>query len=93
MDKSLSVAEAKATFSACIRKAEAGDSVLITRHGKKVAALVPADELEHLERLRKAGPETGLAAVAGGWEGSEELADLLDKSFRRGRRSIPELKS
>ena len=29
MDKSLSVAEAKAAFSACLRKAEAGDSMLI----------------------------------------------------------------
>lgn len=91
MEKSLSVAEAKATFSACIRKVETGESVLITRHGKTVAALVPADELERLERLRKAGPETGLISIAGGWEGSEELADILDKSIRRGQRSVPKL--
>ena len=93
MGKTLSVAEAKATFSACIRKVEAGGAVMITRHGKTVAALVPSDKWEHLERLRKAGPETGLAAVAGGWEGSDELADLVDKSFRRGRRSVPKLES
>ena len=91
MEKSLSVAEAKANFSACIRKVETGESVLITRHGKTVAALVPADELERLERLRKAGPETGLISIAGGWEGSEELADILDKSIRRGQRSVPKL--
>jgi prevent-host-death family protein len=91
MEKSLSVAEAKATFSACIRKVETGEAVLITRHGKTVAALVPADELERLERLRKAGPETGLISIAGGWEGSEELADILDKSIRRGQRSVTKL--
>jgi prevent-host-death family protein len=91
MEKSLSVAEAKATFSACIRKVESGEAVLITRHGKTVAALVPADELERLERLRKAGPETGLISIAGGWEGSEELADILDKSIRRGQRSVTKL--
>jgi prevent-host-death family protein len=91
MEKSLSVAEAKATFSACIRKVESGEAVLITRHGKAVAALVPADELERLERLRKAGPETGLISIAGGWEGSEELADILDKSIRRGQRSVTKL--
>ena len=60
--KSISVAEAKATFSECIRKVESGLPVLITRHGKSVAALVSPDDLEHLERLRKAGPEGGLAA-------------------------------
>jgi len=50
------------------RKAEAGDPVVITRHGKPVVALVPAAELEQLERLRAAGPEGGLASLAGGWE-------------------------
>ncbi|MCF8128944.1 MAG: type II toxin-antitoxin system prevent-host-death family antitoxin, partial [Deltaproteobacteria bacterium] len=54
MENNMSVAEAKATFSECIRKAEAGNAVLITRHGKLVAALVSPSDLEHLERLRKA---------------------------------------
>jgi len=91
MEKSVSVAEAKATFSECIRKVEAGSSVLITRHGKPVAALVPPNDLEHLERLRKAGPESGLASIAGGWEDSEELVKILDESIRRGQRNVPEL--
>jgi len=86
MDKSISIAEAKATFSDCIRKVEAGSSVLITRHGKPVAALVRPGELEHLERLKKAGPKSGLVSIAGGWEGSEELAAILDKSPRHGQR-------
>jgi len=64
--------------------------VLITRHGKFVAALVRPDDLEHLERLRKAGPEKGLASIAGGWEGSEELVDILEKFPRIGQREIPE---
>ena len=90
MDKNLSVAEAKATFSECIREVEAGFSVIITRHGRPVAALVRADDLEQLDRLRKAGPEGGLASIAGGWKGSEELADPLDRYARRGRRSVPD---
>jgi prevent-host-death family protein len=90
MEKSVSVAEAKATFSECIRKVEAGSSVLITRHGKPVAALVRPNDLEHLERLRKAGPESGLASIAGGWEDSEELVKILDESTRRGQRNVPE---
>ena len=91
MNKNISVAEAKATFSECIRQVEAGSPVLITRHGKPVAALVRPDDLEHLERLRKAGPESGLASIAGGWEHSEELATILDGSPRHAQRDIADL--
>jgi len=91
MEKSISVAEAKATLSECIRQVESGFHVLITRHGKPVAALVRPNDLEHLERLRKAGPEIGLASIAGVWENSEELAAILDGSPRHGRRDIADL--
>jgi prevent-host-death family protein len=90
MEKNISVAEAKAAFSECIRKVEAGFPVIITRHGKPVAALVPPNDLEHLERLRKAGPEKGLACIAGGWEDSEELVRILEKSSRQGQRNVPD---
>ena len=93
MEKNISVAEAKATFSECIRKVEAGSAVLITRHGKPVAALVSPSDLEHLRRLRKAGPESGLASIAGGWENSEELATILDASPRQGQRNIQEIEN
>lgn len=91
MKKNLSVAEAKATLSQCIRDVEGGDSLLITRHGKPVAALVPPGDLENLQRLRKAGPEGGLASLAGGWEGSDELVRLLDASTRVGQRDLASL--
>ena len=91
MEKNISVAEAKATFSDCIRKVEAGNTVLITRHGKPVAALVSPSDLEHLDRLRKAGPDSGLASIVGGWENSEELASILDASPRQGKRNTPDL--
>jgi prevent-host-death family protein len=35
------VAEAKAKFSELVKRAEAGEEVLVTRHGKVVARLVP----------------------------------------------------
>jgi prevent-host-death family protein len=53
MGKKISVAEAKATFSDYVREVEAGSSLIITKHGKPVAALVRSTDLEHLERLRK----------------------------------------
>jgi hypothetical protein len=57
----------------------------------QVAALVPPDDLEHLQRLRKVGPEGGLASLAGGWEGSEELVQLLEASPRVGQRDVASL--
>jgi prevent-host-death family protein len=89
--KSLSVAEAKASFSDAIRAVEGGTTVLITRHGKPVAALVTPDDVDKLELLRSAGPEEGLASIAGGWKGSDELAANVDTAARRGRRRAPRL--
>lgn len=51
MSKRVSVAEAKSQLSSCIREAEAGHPVLITRHGKPVVAIVSAAELDHLRRF------------------------------------------
>jgi prevent-host-death family protein len=90
MAKSISVAEMKAHFADWVRTAEAGDSVLITRHGKPVVALVPAAELEQLARLKAAGPEKGLAGLAGGWEGSEEVVGWISEVHRSGPRTTPD---
>lgn len=86
----LSAAQARAQFAECMRKAEAGDPIVITRHGEPVVALVAAHDLRELERLRSAGTQAGLAGVAGGWKGSEELVSLLARSRRTRPRSVPE---
>ncbi len=88
MATTVSAAKAKAEFAECMRKAEAGEPVVITRHGRAVVALVRADRLQQLERLRSAGP-AGLAGLAGGWRGSEELVDLLARSRRSKARTGP----
>ena len=91
LSRTLSAAQAKARFSDCVRRAEEGDPVVITRHGKPVAALVPASALSQLRGLRSAGPEAGLAGVAGGWKGSDELVRALARSQRTGSRQAPNL--
>jgi antitoxin (DNA-binding transcriptional repressor) of toxin-antitoxin stability system len=58
---------------------ENGKPVLIKRHGEPVAAIVKHRNLANLERLRKTGPEGGLASLTGGWEGSEELSSILEE--------------
>jgi prevent-host-death family protein len=89
--RSVTVVQAKAAFSDCIRQVEAGTFVTITRHGKAVAAMIRPGDLEQLKRLRQAGPEGGLASLAGGWEGSDELVKILDESPRRGQRDVPDI--
>ena len=84
--RTLSVAQAKAALSEAIRDVEAGSAVMITRHGKAVAALVRAEDLATLERHRAAGPEGGLASLAGGWSGSAKLVEAIASSPRRPTR-------
>lgn len=89
MSKEGSVTEVKAKFSEYVRAAQGGEPVVITRHGQAVAALVGSEELETLQRLRSAGPEGGLASVAGGWEDSDDLVRILETSSRIGSRGGP----
>lgn len=86
MSKHVTLTQAKATLSECVRKVENGETLVLTRHGRAVAALVSAQDLEQFERLRKAGPEGGLASLAGGWEGSEELVQRINVSVRSSPR-------
>ncbi len=86
MNNEISLAEAKARLSECIRKVEKGEMLVIKRHGKPVAALVQPGDLDNIVRFRSAGPEGGLASVSGGWDGSEELVRILEESKRYGTR-------
>jgi prevent-host-death family protein len=87
----VSIVEAKARFSEVVREAEAGGIVMIRRHGRNVAAVVPANDAERMSRLRGAGPEKGLASVAGGWKGSEDLVKHLGAIRRSSPRPRPRL--
>ena len=87
--RALSVAEAKATLSDAIREVEGGSTLLITRHGRPVAALVRAEDADALERLRASGPEGGLASVAGGWRGSEDLVTAIATASPRSHTRRP----
>jgi prevent-host-death family protein len=87
----VSAAKAKAEFADCLRKAEAGEPVVITRHGKAVVALIRADRLRQMERLRSADPASGLVSLAGGWRGSEDLVRALASARRSKARRVPRL--
>ena len=91
MNKTRSIVEAKAHFAECVREAERGEPIVLTRHGKSVAAIVSIDLVENLARLRAAGPAGGLASLAGGWKGSEEVAERAVEYGRSAARRLPDL--
>jgi prevent-host-death family protein len=84
MTRELSAAQAKSRLADCLRRAENGESVIITRHGRAVAALVGVDRVA-LAKRKHTRKGAGLAGLAGGWKGSEELV----KALRKTRRTRP----
>ena len=92
MSIAVSIAKARDQLSTWVRSAEHGQPVILTRRGKPVAAIVGSEDLVRLERLRAAGPMAGLAGLAGGWEGSEQLAEGVAAAARGLSRPTPELR-
>lgn len=85
MTRRVTAAQAKSELAECIRKAESGEQVIITRHGKPVAVLIGADRMAHVTRPT-AGRGSGLAALAGGWKGSEGFVRTLSTLRRSSAR-------
>lgn len=85
------LSRAKARLAEFVRAVEQGEQVLLTRHDRPVAVLVPPEDAERLERLRAAGPEGGLASLAGGWKGSAEIVRIVAEHPRTGYRPVPDL--
>jgi prevent-host-death family protein len=73
--ETINVAEAKSRFSELISRAAAGESFIIQRRERPVAALIGAAELERLERTSRAARKLALAL------GQEET--LLERIERR----------
>jgi len=87
----LGVAEAKRDFSALLDRTAAGGSVVITRHGKPVAALGPPGSVK---RLPQPGG-TGFAALAGALaevdDFDEIMRDVVASRQRARDRPAPDL--
>jgi prevent-host-death family protein len=75
--QAISLAHAKAHLSEILNAVEAGEEVVITRHGRPIARVIPANApkepfpLQHLAKLRQQVPA---------WQGSSavSLRDLRD---------------
>ena len=76
----LAVKEAKAKLSELIAAAEKGERVVITRHGKAVAEIIPAQKTGGVDfkKLAEAKKRLGLNLARGGWP-----AEFDDPAFSR----------
>ncbi|APH73205.1 type II toxin-antitoxin system Phd/YefM family antitoxin [Aquibium oceanicum] len=69
------VAEAKARFSELVKRAQAGEEIVVTRHGKPVARVVPAAVEDELPRI---GALKGLIRIADDFDAPlEEFAEYM----------------
>ena len=87
-----SIADAKAHLSSCIAQVEAGEPLMITRHGRAVVAMISADEWERLKIVQGA-QRRGLAALIGGWDDSDTLVEQVQAvvASRSMARPLPDL--
>ena len=73
------VSEAKAQLTDLVRRAEAGEEIVLTRHGKPAVRLAPALSdpamVDRNSALRRLSAE--MAAVATGGVSAERAADFL----------------
>ena len=83
--RTLTSAEAKARFAGCLRAAEAGSPLIVTRHGRPVAAIISAEDWKQVQRLRSASPSEGLAGLAGAWADSARLLESVARVYRERR--------
>ena len=91
MSQTISIADAKARFSECVKQAESGEAVVITRHGKVVAALVSAEDLAELCRGRARTMRGGLLSIVG-LDDDDAFASEVEEivSFRGLPRPAPD---
>jgi prevent-host-death family protein len=71
----ISIAEAKNRLSQLIRAAEGGESVVITRHGRPVAQLLPAPVRRRKVRL---GGMRGRIRLLPGWDKPIDIDRFLE---------------
>jgi prevent-host-death family protein len=73
--KTMTLRDANQSFARCIREVEAGEEVVITRHGTPVARLSPVSTHRVLTAEQQAALERLNAAMDRGWPIGAERID------------------
>jgi prevent-host-death family protein len=76
--KSITVVEAKSRFSALLAEVEAGEEIVVTRHGKVVARLVPDHPRVAADAFRDFWSESDIDLQAPQDVPAEDVASLDD---------------
>jgi prevent-host-death family protein len=64
VENTYTIKEAQSHFPSLVKEAEAGDSMVITRHGKTVAYMISAERMEALaETLQILSDEKAMKAI------------------------------
>jgi len=71
--------EARNQFSDLLAAAERGDSTIITKHGRPIAALVPADQHDQGERQQSILPLRGTGRGLWGRNSTATIRKLRDE--------------
>ena len=83
MSSEIGVADIKRRFSEFLNRVELNrERVVIQRRGRRVAALVPADEIDAVGGLVDRPTPRGLLAAAGVWEDFDEADEFLEEIRR-----------
>lgn len=97
MTAMLNTHEFKAKLSEFLgRVAFARERLVVTRHGKPIAALVPMDDLRRLEKMDADSPSESerpkqhpLMAVYGAWADSPEMDEIFEEILRERHNTPP----
>jgi prevent-host-death family protein len=71
--------EARNQFSDLLAAAENGDSTIITKHGRPVAVVIPAEQYQGSRRQRSILPLRGSGRGMWGGDSSKTIAALRDE--------------
>jgi prevent-host-death family protein len=76
----VSVSDAKAQLTELVRRARAGDEIILTRHGQAVVRFVPIEPVTSRERRRALLEALRGAAANGGPDAARSADYLYDES-------------
>jgi antitoxin (DNA-binding transcriptional repressor) of toxin-antitoxin stability system len=88
---SVTASEARATLPQLLNRVEAGEEIVLTRHGRQIAVIVRPDAL----RVRRAGPAMDAAAEIHDRLEAARRAPLPDRGLtrRRAEKLVADLRS
>ena len=82
--RQVNLAKAKSSLSEfASRAAYTGEHIIITKRGKRFAAIISIEDLELLENIQAGSPEDGLLGAVGMAPELEQVAEKAMEAYKR----------